>query len=93
MNNYKTKQNIANMISDYASTDKSYGELRWDEHQDYIEQVVEKVINLGGFAAEVAKTVKSTIKSLGFGYYGAKCSSKQAWILACAVVDNNVELI
>lgn len=89
---YRKAQKLANAIFDAANSGKEYGELRWYEFRDFMEEVVESIIKVNGFAAEVAKTVQSTIRDWGFGYQVAKCSSKQAWILACAAVENGIEL-
>jgi hypothetical protein len=43
-----------------------------------------------GFASQVAETVAKTIDYYGFKI--ASISSKQAWIIACAIVENNIEL-
>lgn len=49
-----------------------------------------KVMALDCFAAQIAKTIDASIDI--YGYKVANVSSKQAWILACAAVENNIEL-
>ena len=49
-------------------------------------RIIDAVAGLEGFAGEVAKTVAKTIG----GPSVARCSSKQAWIIACAIVENNM---
>lgn len=56
---------------------------------DELCKFLRKIMALDCFAAQVAKTVDS--KMDGRSYYVASISSKQAWILACAAVENNVE--
>lgn len=85
---YKKAQTIANMIQDYA------GKQRWNDNSffgialDTLAGFLGKIMALDCFAAQIAKTVDSTINP--YGYQVARCSSKQAWILACAAVENGI---
>lgn len=54
-----------------------------------LSRFLNKIMSLDCFAAQVAKTVDS--KMDGRSYYVASISSKQAWILACAAVENDIE--
>ena len=47
-------------------------------------------MKLDAFAAKVAETINKTINP--YAAKVANVSSKQAWILACAAVENNIEL-
>ena len=85
---YKNAQTIANKIQDYA------GKQRWNNNSffsialDTLSQFLGQIMTLDCFAAQIAKTVDSTINP--YGYQVARCSSKQAWILACAAVENGI---
>jgi len=50
---------------------------------------VYNVTKIGGFAGEVAKTVDSSLNP--HSYTWCRISSKQAWILACAAIENKIE--
>lgn len=86
---YASAQKIANKIQDYASKE------RWNNHSFFgialedLARFLSKIMELDCFAAQIAKTVDSTIDN--HGYQVARCSSKQAWILACAAVENGIE--
>lgn len=85
---YKSAQEIANKIQAYAEKE------RWNNNSFFIialedlASFLRKIMALDCFAAQIAKTVDSTINP--YGYQVARCSSKQAWILACAAVENGI---
>lgn len=85
---YQNAQVIANKIQEYA------GKERWNNNSFFsialedLAQFLGKIMALDCFAAQIAKTVDSTINP--YGYQVARCSSKQAWILACAAVENDI---
>lgn len=86
---YAKAQKIANKIQQYADME------RWNNHSFFgialeeLARFLNKIMSLDCFAAQIAKTIDSTIDVYGFKV--ARCSSKQAWIVACAAVENNVE--
>ena len=88
-NDYKMKQEVARKIEDYAKTDRwnnnSFFEIAFNEFG----RMLNSVSKLNLFAAKVAETVEKTMNP--YGKQVAFISSKQAWILACAVVDNGIE--
>lgn len=87
---YKKAQEIANAIQDYAATD------RWNNNSFFgiafnkLGAFVGKIQELEVFAAQIANTVDKTMNP--HGRKVANISSKQAWILAVAAVENNINL-
>lgn len=85
---YKNAQAIANKVQRYADME------RWNNHSFFgtaledLARFLRDIMNLDCFAAQIAKTVDNTIDPYGFKV--ARCSSKQAWILACAAVENGI---
>lgn len=85
---YTQAQKLANKIQNYADIE------RWNNHSFFgialedLARFLCQIMSLDCFAAQIAKTVDSTIDC--YGYKVARCSSKQAWILACAAVENNI---
>lgn len=91
---YKMAQQNARVISDMAACDRVHGQLLWGEAETELSQTLDEIIEkVDGFAAEVAKTVRSTVRQwTDRAYAVARCSDKQAWILACACVENNISV-
>ena len=87
---YVQTQKIANKIQNYADME------RWNNNSFFgialedLARFLSNIMSLDCFAAQIAKTVDSTINPHGFKV--ASCSSKQAWILACAAVENGINL-
>ena len=91
--NYEMKQKIARRISLYASTTpfgmRFQGRSAYDDAERYFYQFINKIVALEGtFASQVAQTVRSKTPDNRIAWV----SDKQAWILACAAVDNGIEL-
>lgn len=86
---YSQKQAIARKIEDCAKTQ------RWNQHSffgiafDELGRLINAIEQLDCFAAKVAETVDGTMNP--YGAQVARISSKQAWILACAAVENGIE--
>lgn len=59
-------------------------ELFYDRMGDFLDKIKE----LNCFAAQVATTIESKMNPYGFKI--ANIGSKQAWILACASIENNI---
>lgn len=91
---YKKAQKSANAIAYWASCSRSNGQLIWNDSEIELSQTLDEIIEkVSGFAAEVAKTVKATTRQwTDKAYTVARCSDKQAWILACACVENNINV-
>lgn len=87
-NDYKMKQTIARQIERYAACERSnsYFEIAFNNFDNFIESIMK----LDAFAAKVAETINKSINP--YAAKVANVSSKQAWILACAAVENNIEL-
>lgn len=87
---YKKAQEIANKLQDVAKTE------RWNSHEYFelfapiFEDAMNEVKKTNGFASQVAESVAKTIDYYGFKI--ASISSKQAWIIACAIVENDIKL-
>lgn len=87
--NYKKAQEIANKLQNYAGTQ------RWNQHSffdiayDKVGKFIAKLMDVEGFASKIAKTIDGTMNP--YGAVVARISSKQAWILACAAVENGIE--
>lgn len=86
-NDYKAKQELARKIEQYANTDRRNNNSFYTIAFEAFGRFVYDLSQLDCFAAKVAKSVDATM-----GKYGkvAKVSSKQAWILACAGIENNI---
>lgn len=87
LNDYQKKQLVANMIIRYASKSRC-DHNAYEYYTDLLSSLLDKVMKLDNFAAKVAETVD---KSMCRGYNVANVSSKQAWVIACAVVENNID--
>lgn len=84
---YKKAQQMAGQIERAAK--QSHVSSYFDMYFEALSRFLDKIMSLDCFAAQVAKTIES--KMDGYSYYVASVSSKQAWILACAAVENNIE--
>lgn len=87
LNDYQTKQLVANTIVRYASKSRC-DHNAYEYYTDLMSSLLDKVMKLDNFAAKVAETVD---KSMCRGYNVANVSSKQAWVIACAVVENDID--
>ena len=86
---YKKASKLANELSDYANVNRrnnSYFDIAFEN----LGRVITVVENTNTFAANIAKTVDNTMKP--GSWQVAYLSSKQAWILACCVVENNLDI-
>jgi len=86
---YKAKQEMARALEGAASVTRNDHQGH-ECAQDDIARFCEKVKKLPVFAAKIAETVLESVEN-PYSFNAAKISSKQAWILACAAVDNNIE--
>lgn len=87
---YAAAQKMANEITGWAEKTRAYDHSYFNLGIDVLHQFFSKIQALDCFAAQIAKTVDASIDI--YGYKVARCSSKQAWILACAAIENNIEL-
>lgn len=86
--NINEVKKIASTIEDMAKQTK-YNLQMYEVKTDVLSRFLRKIMALDVFAAKVAETVE---KNCGCGFYVAKVSGKQAWCIACAAVENNIEL-
>lgn len=85
-NDYQMKQQVARFFEGAAKKTK-YDTNMYDYYVDKVDWACRNIMKLNCFAAKVAETVEKTI---GKFFTACKISDKQAWILACAVVENNL---
>ena len=86
---YKKAQELANEIVRVAGYQRKNNSTLFDLYFDPFFSFIMKIKNLGVFASKIAETIDSQANP--FGYQIARVSDKQAWILACAAVENNIE--
>jgi len=85
---YKQAQHIANKLAMYAETDRWNNNSFFDIAFEEVSRVIDQVKETNHFAAKIANTV--TEKMNPYNKKVAFISSKQAWIMACAMVENNI---
>lgn len=87
---YKLAQEVANNIKRTASyqrwNDNTMFRLMFDPFSRFLSEIAK----LNVFASQVAESVDKTMNPQGFKL--ASVSDKQAWILACAAIENNVNV-
>ena len=89
-NDYQTKQLVARKIEHAAAIQRWNQHSLFDIYFEALGRLVYDVMQLKEtFAAKVAETVDKTMNP--YGYKVAAVSNKQAWIIACAVVENNID--
>lgn len=88
MTDYQLKQNFANSLFSEAKHTR-YDQCGFDLFSELIGRFLDEVVKLDTFASRVAETVLATMKPGRFQV--AYISSKQAWILACAAVENGLQ--
>ena len=86
---YKAAQELANDLMRVASYE------RWNNNTSYnlflnpFYQFINEIKELNTFASKIATTIDDNYELNGFKI--ANLSSKQAWILACAAIENNIK--
>jgi len=83
---YKMAQQVANDLVCDAKISKN-DRNGWELFGTKIQLFCRKVMSLDCFAAKIAETVDNTCCN---GFTAARISDKQAWILACAAVENGI---
>lgn len=72
------------------------GRSRWSNNStfemcfNHLGCALQDVIKAGGFAAQVAETVEKSMNP--YNRSVANMSSKQAWIIACSMVENGISI-
>ena len=87
MTDYQLKQRAARLKSG-AERHTKYNYDGFQMGYECLSNVLREISKIDCFAAKVAETVFS--KMSPFSFQVARISSKQAWILACAAVENNL---
>jgi hypothetical protein len=88
-NEYKKAQELANNLLNDASKSRKGDSSYFDIAYEKVGRMLFKVKELNEFASNIATTVEKTMTP--YGSVVARMSSKQAWIIACAAIENNIE--
>lgn len=86
---YKKAQQVANNLSKLAETNRVYNNSYFNIAYEDFGRAIAAVKRIDCFAAQVAATVDKGMNP--YNRCVAYISSKQAWIIACAIVENNIE--
>ena len=86
---YKRAGEIANKLQALANTDRYLNNSTFAMDFEELGKVLCAVKETTGFASQVAETIESKMNP--YGKTVAYMSSKQAWIIACTIVENNIE--
>lgn len=87
---YTEAQKMANQLTRMAGYDRLYQNSLYEISFNTMGIFLEKIKKLNVFASQIAETVYKTM--MVYGRCICKMSDKQAWSLACAAVENNIEL-
>lgn len=87
---YKNAQELANKIQRVASYERWNNNTLFNIYFDDFSEFLVAIEKVQGFAAQVAQTIEKAMNP--YGYKLANVSSKQAWIIACAAIENNINL-
>lgn len=87
---YKEAQELSNRLQQIASYERWNNNNSYEMHFNPFYRFLSRIINLNVFASNVAKTIDEKCTYPSFKI--ANMSSKQAWILACAAIENNINL-
>ena len=85
---YRAAQKLANEIQQIANYERWNNNNSYKLHFDPFYRFLNEIIKLNVFASNVAKTIDEKCTYPSFKI--ANMSSKQAWILACAAIENNI---
>jgi hypothetical protein len=88
MNDYQLKCKVARSIEG-ASSHTKYDYDGFQFGYERLATVLNEVAKIECFAAKVAETILSKMNP--FSFRVAFVSKKQAWVLACAIVENNLQ--
>ena len=87
---YRAAQKLANELQQIANYERWNNNNSYKLHFDPFYRFLNEIIKLNVFASNVAKTIDEKCTYPSFKI--ANMSSKQAWILACAAIENNINL-
>jgi hypothetical protein len=85
---YRRAGEIANELQRLSNKDRLNDNSLFEITSNQLGSVLLSVVKLDIFASQVAKTIES--KMSPYSQKVAYMSSKQAWIIACAIVENNI---
>jgi hypothetical protein len=85
---YQAAQKLANDLIAIASKERWNNNTSFKLYFDPLGSFLNQIEKLNIFASQIAKTVGDNMDPYGFKI--ANLSSKQAWILACAAIENNI---
>lgn len=86
---------IASKLESVSYLNRWNNKTSWDMYYDRVYRFLIEIQKIDCFAANIANTVYDRAKDYAKqtrSYVMPKISSKQAWCLACAAVENNIEL-
>lgn len=86
---YKKAQEIANELDRLSNASHNNG-MWFEMCYEKLATALENVMKLQGFASQVATSVNNNMNPNRSKM--VTISNKQAWIIACAMVENNIEL-
>ena len=86
---YKEASKLANELKKIASTQRWNSNTLYNLYFDPFYRFLEKIKELNVFASKIAETIDN--KARVNMPIVAFMSDKQAWILACAAIENNIE--
>jgi len=87
---YETAAKTANELTRMANANKKENGSCFDTYFERVARALQVVKELNVFASKVAETIDKGMNP--YNYNVARMSSKQAWIIACAMVENQIEL-
>lgn len=87
---YKAASKLANEIKNLSNVDKIYNRSYHEIAFNNLGSFLEKIKKTEGFASKVATTINSSMNP--YNRLVAIISDKQAWILACCAIENNINL-
>lgn len=87
---YKKAGEISNELLVMASRDRWNNNSSFEYCFNTLAFVLADVIKVGGFAADVATTVEKSMNP--YNRSVANLSSKQAWVIACSIVENGIKI-
>jgi hypothetical protein len=87
---YKKASKMANKLQDLANVERWNNNSYWNIAFCNFGHAIDNIKKTNTFAAKIAETVDKSMNPYGFKI--ANLSSKQAWILACCMVENNISI-
>ena len=86
---YSEAQKLANEIVRIASKGRYNDNTLFNLYFDPFSRFLNQIEKTDTFGAQVAKTINEKMNP--YGYQVANISSKQAWIIACTAIENNIK--